>query len=108
MKLYTEEQVREVLSNMLLTTEQVESILKELSPQDPAICEYSGLPPVEYYSSREITIEDIHKIHKEMSDKELEEGVEVFKIGGETDEEKAYRIGWLNGYDEGVYDGENK
>ena len=32
MKLYTEEQVREVLSNMLLTTEQVESILKELSP----------------------------------------------------------------------------
>ena len=38
MKLYTEEQVREVLSNMLLTTEQVESILKELSPQDtPAI-----------------------------------------------------------------------
>jgi hypothetical protein len=34
MKLYTEEQVREVLSNMLLTTEQVESILKELKPQD--------------------------------------------------------------------------
>ena len=33
MKLYTEEQVREVLSNMLLTTEQVESILKELKPQ---------------------------------------------------------------------------
>ena len=32
MKLYTEEQVREMLSNMLLTTEQVESILKELSP----------------------------------------------------------------------------
>ena len=34
MKLYTEEQVREVLSNMLLTAEQVESILKELSPQE--------------------------------------------------------------------------
>lgn len=33
MKLYTEEQIREVLSNMLLTTEQVESILKELKPQ---------------------------------------------------------------------------
>jgi hypothetical protein len=85
------------------------SRLKEkVSTQDPAVCEYSGLPPVEYYSSREITIEDIHTIHKEMSDKELEEGVEMFKIGGETDEEKAYRIGWLNGYDEGVYDRENK
>ena len=32
MKLYTEEQIRELLSNILLTTEQVESILKELSP----------------------------------------------------------------------------
>jgi hypothetical protein len=31
-KLYTEEQVREVLSNMLLTTEQVESIFEELTP----------------------------------------------------------------------------
>ena len=41
-------------------------------------------------------------------DIKLEEGVEMFKIGGETDEEKAYRMGWLNGYDEGVYDGENK
>lgn len=38
MKLYTEETVRDLLSNMLLTTEQVESILKELKPQDiPAI-----------------------------------------------------------------------
>jgi hypothetical protein len=32
MKLYTEEQVRDVLSNMLLTTKQVESIFKELTP----------------------------------------------------------------------------
>jgi hypothetical protein len=32
MKLYTEEQVREVLSNMLLTTKQVESIFEELNP----------------------------------------------------------------------------
>jgi len=31
-KLYTEEQVREVLSNMLLTTKQVESTLEELIP----------------------------------------------------------------------------
>ena len=33
MKLYTEEQIREVLSNMLLTAEQVESIIEGLSPQ---------------------------------------------------------------------------
>jgi hypothetical protein len=32
MKLYTEEQVREVLSNMLLTTKQVESTFEELTP----------------------------------------------------------------------------
>ena len=32
MKLYTEEQVNDVLSNMLLTTKQVESIFKELTP----------------------------------------------------------------------------
>jgi hypothetical protein len=32
MKLYTEEQVRKVLSNMLLTTKQVESIFEELNP----------------------------------------------------------------------------
>ena len=32
MKLYTEQQVREVLSNMLLTTKQVESIFEELTP----------------------------------------------------------------------------
>ena len=44
---------------------------EEVSPQNtPAICNYSGLPSVEHYSSREITIEDIHKIHKEMMDKE--------------------------------------
>ena len=32
MKLYTEEQVKELLSNMLLTTEQVKSIFQELTP----------------------------------------------------------------------------
>lgn len=72
----------------------------EGSPQDPAICEYSGLRPVEGY--------------KEMSDKELKEGVyksiidELDNREGETPEEKAYRMGWINGYEEGVYDGENK
>jgi len=35
MKLYTEEQVRELLSNMLLTTEQVESMFEELTPIEP-------------------------------------------------------------------------
>ena len=109
MKLYTEEQIREVLSNMLLTTKQVESILKELSPQDPAICEYSGLPPVEYYSSREITVEDIHKIHKEMSDKELEEGVYNAMIVDLDTEEgeklaEAYKRGYADGYQEGWND----
>ena len=38
---------------------------------------------------------------------ELEEGVEMFKIG-ETDEERAYRRGYMDGYDEGLYDGEYK
>jgi hypothetical protein len=45
--------------------------MEENRPQDiPAVCNYSGLPSVEHYSSREITIEDIHNIHKEMTDKE--------------------------------------
>lgn len=70
------------------------SRLKEKgSTQDPAVCEYSGLRPVEGYKEEEI---------------ELEEGVEMFKIGGETDEEKAYRRGYMDGYDEGLYDRENK
>ena len=75
--------------------------LNEVKPQDtPAVCEYSGLRPVEGY--------------KEMSDKELKEGVyksiidELDNREGETPEEKAYRMGWINGYEEGVYDGENK
>ena len=72
----------------------IEEVLKKTSPQDvPAVCEYSGLRPVEGYKEEEI---------------ELEEGVEMFKIGGETDEEKAYRRGYMDGYDEGLYDGENK
>lgn len=42
---------------------------EKADPQDiPAVCEYSGLPAVEYYSSREITIEDIRKITKLMDD----------------------------------------
>ncbi len=32
MKLYTEEQLKELLSNMLLTTKQVVSIFEELTP----------------------------------------------------------------------------
>lgn len=68
MKLYTEEQIREVLSNMLLTTEQVESIIEGLSPQDPAICEYSGLRPVEGYKEGD-KIEDKDFMYKWIREK---------------------------------------
>ena len=95
MKLYTEEQVREVLSNMLLTTEQVESILKELSPQDPAICNYSGLRPVEEFQE-EIDKEIVRII---IADLDTEEGKE---------KAECFRRGWLAGYDKGLYDGQNK
>lgn len=64
---------------------------REINTQNtPAICEYSGLRPVEGYKETK-----------------LEEGVEMYKIG-ETEEEKAYRRGYIDGYDEGLYDGENK
>jgi hypothetical protein len=94
----------EIIDAVKELNDKVRELEKELEAgtQDPA------------YSSREITIEDIHKIHKEMSDKELKEGVyksiieELDNREGETPEEKAYRMGWINGYEEGVYDGENK
>lgn len=60
---------------------------KKGSPQDPAV----------YKRRDNTTIEDIHDIHREMLEIE------------ETDEEKAYRMGWLNGYERGVNDrGETK
>jgi hypothetical protein len=49
---------------------------KKGSPQDPAVCEYSGLRSILGYTKEE-------------------EG---------TEEYKAYRRGWLAGYDEGLYD----
>ena len=59
----------------------------EGEPQDtiPAICEYSGLRPVEGYKE-EKTIDSILEIE-------------------ETEEEAAYRKGYMDGYDEGLYDG---
>ena len=59
---------------------------EEISPQDPAV-----------YSKRDnTTVEDIHDIHREMLEIE------------ETDEEAAYRKGYMDGYDEGLYDGQYK
>ena len=50
---------------------------RKVSPQDtPAVCEYSGLRSISGYT-------------KEQED---------------TEEYKAYRRGWLDGYDEGLYD----
>jgi len=58
-------------------------------PQDtPAICEYSGLRPVEGYKGEE-TIDSILEIE-------------------EIEEEAAYRKGYMDGYDEGLYDGQYK
>lgn len=50
---------------------------RKVSPQDiPAVCNYSGLRSISGYT-------------KEQED---------------TEEYKAYRRGWLDGYDEGLYD----
>ena len=67
----------------------------EGSPQDPAVCEYSGLRPVEGYK------EEIDKEIKKpiIADLDTEEGKELAE---------AYRRGWLAGYDEGLYDKEYK
>jgi predicted RNase H-like HicB family nuclease len=64
---------------------------KKPSPQDPA--------------SRDITIEDIHRIAKEMFEEETID--DILEIE-ETDEEAAYRKGYTDGYDEGLYDGQYK
>ena len=60
-------------------------IREGVSPQDPAP-----------HSNRDITMDDIHRIAEEMFE---EEG---------TDEEKAYRKGYMDGYDEGLYDRQHK
>lgn len=44
---------------------------ENISPQDPAICAYSGLPSVESYSKRDnTTVDDIRKITKEIEEME--------------------------------------
>ena len=69
--------------------------LNEVSPQDPAICEYSGLRPVEGYQ------EEIDKEIKKaiIANLDTEEGKELVEV---------FRRGWLAGYDEGLYDKEMK
>lgn len=67
--------------------DMLEEYLK-VSTQDPAICEYSGLRPVEGYKE-EKTVDSILEIE-------------------ETEEEAAYRKGYMDGYDEGLYDGQYK
>ena len=62
--------------NRLFTKEEFKEQLEKVSPQDPAICNYSGLRSISGYTREE---ED-------------------------TEEYKAYRRGWIDGYDEGLYD----
>jgi hypothetical protein len=69
----------------------------EREPQDtvPAICEYSGLRPVEGYQ------EEIDKEIKKaiIANLDTEEGKELVEV---------FRRGWLAGYDKGLYDKEMK
>lgn len=71
--------------------DMVEEYLKEVSTQDPAICNYSGLRPVEGYREE--------KIDKELNERIIERATELADT---------YRAGWLAGYDEGLYDGQYK
>ena len=66
----------------------------ETDTQDPAICNYSGLRPVEGYKE-----EELNKI----VDTEEERKDEIDRLLIDT-----YRRGWLAGYDEGLYDGQYK
>jgi hypothetical protein len=97
----------------------------EGEPQDLAICEYSGLRPVEGYQE-EIDKEIKKAIIANLDTEEGKKLVEAFRRGWlngykegqgikedyreieETEEYKAYRRGWLSGYDEGLYDKEVK
>jgi hypothetical protein len=70
--------------------------LNEVSPQaNPAICNYSGLRPVEGYQ------EEIDKEIKKaiIANLDTEEGKELVEV---------FRRGWLAGYKEGLYDKEVK
>lgn len=80
--------------------------LDEISTQDPAICEYSGLRPVEGYQEEEEVIPSLSD--EEIMKMNLEEWERMEEIEEETDEERAYRRGYMDGYNEGVYDGEYK
>jgi len=71
-------------------------MLEEIDTQDPAICEYSGLRPVEGYKEEEV----IKEFDKPLIvDLDTEEGEKLAE---------AYKRGYADGYHEGVYDGQYK
>ena len=47
--------------NRLFTKEEFKEQLEKVSPQDPAVCNYPGLRPVEGYKEEEKDKEDIDK-----------------------------------------------
>ena len=59
--------------------DMLEQYLKEGSPQDPAICNYSGLRPVEGYKEVEDTIKNIDKKIKELEDRRSNTIIEGLK-----------------------------
>lgn len=91
----------EIIDAVRELNNKIEALERELevSPQDPAICEYSGLRPVEGYKE-----EETYRIDEEKIDDLMDT---LHKID-ETPEERAYRRGYMDGYDEGLYDGEYK
>lgn len=70
----------------------------EVDTQDPAICNYSGLRPIEGYKE-----ENIDKELNKIVDTEEERNDKIDRLIID-----AYRRGWLAGYDEGLYDKEVK
>lgn len=73
---------------------------KKTNPQDtPAICEYSGLRPVEGYKE-----EETYRINED----KIDDLMDTLHSIDETPEEAAYRRGYMDGYDEGLYDGQYK
>ena len=71
-------------------------MLEEIDTQDPAICEYSGLRPVEGYKEEEV----IKEFDKPLIvDLDTEEGEKLAEV---------YKRGYADGYREGVYDKDYK
>ena len=99
--------------------DMVEEYLREVSTQDPAICNYSGLRPVEGYKE-EKTDEEVMKEgeimrikmyeYDEEVDKELNKRAIIVDLDTEEGEKlaEAYKRGYADGYHEGVYDRDYK